>query len=187
MDVNDEDYKRLLHFCQLFSLYFCRLHHRKLSYHSFYLANTYHTNICFIFFRYNNQVTIKREKIRQKQKIRQHSQKASTSKAMASSGDDESSSASSNELDIYDDAENTENLPPKEIFRSLLNHIIDRIPAMQEFLTYLVSMDGGCCPKEASVENVRRVGRLLYQVQTKPNNVELLWNHAAIDVGRRHF
>ena len=66
----------------------------------------------------------------------------STSKEMPSSGDDESSSAaaSGQDEDIHED---DQNLPPKEKLPSLLNPVIDQIPAMQDFLAYLVSMDGG--------------------------------------------
>ena len=48
-------------------------------------------------------------------------------------------------------------------------------------------MDGGCRPKEASQENVRRVGRLLYQVQGVPRDVELLWDDAALKIVDKRF
>ena len=157
----------------------------------------FHTNICSIFFRYNNEIAIKREKIRQKQKlppppakkiIPSDPNKASTSQVTMPpvSADDESSS-SSHDQHSQEDEEITESLPPKEIPPSILNPKIDRIPAMQEFLTYLVSMDGGCRPKQASIENVRRVGKLLSQVQTTPSDMELLWDDVAMDVVRQRF
>ena len=105
---------------------------------------------------------------------------------MPSSEDDESSSAarSLQEQDIDDDNKNLKNLPPKEKIPSLLNPLIDRIPAMQDFLAYLVSMDGGCRPKEASIDNVRRVGMFLYQVQSDPTDVRLLWDDVAVNMIR---
>ena len=48
-------------------------------------------------------------------------------------------------------------------------------------------MDGGSRPNLASLENVRRVGRLLYQVQTIPRDVTLLWNDEAVHVIRKRF
>ena len=108
---------------------------------------------------------------------------------MPSSEDDESSSAAGSlqEQDIDDDNKNLENLPPKEKIPSFLNPLIDRIPAMQDFLACLVSMDGGCRPKEASIDNVRRVGMFLYQVQSDPTDVRLLWDDVAVNMIRNKF
>ena len=127
----------------------------------------FHTNIWSIFFRYNNEIAIKRERMRQKQKLPpppppppakkitpvDPDQPSTSSQAfMSVPSDDESSSSEQHS----EEEAITASMPPKEIPPSRLNPLIDRIPAMQDFLTYLVSMDGGCRPKQASIENVRR-------------------------------
>ena len=85
------------------------------------------------------------------------------------------------------DEDRAENMGPKEKPAALLNSVVDEILAMQIFFKYLVSMDGGCSPMEASQENVRRVGRLLYQVQGVPRDVQLLWDDAALNIVRKRF
>ena len=127
----------------------------------------FHTNICSIFFRYNNEIAIKRQRIRQKEKLPQPAAAAKKIKPLADPNEPSTSSgafmrvssdgeSSSHDLQSDED-ENQASLPPKEIPPPDLNKSIDRILAMQEFLRYLVSMDGGCRPKQASVENMRRV------------------------------
>ena len=125
----------------------------------------------------------KKQKIKQPEKsTKQQSPQPSTSKEVSPPGS-ASSSSTEEELEV----EKLDALPPKEKLPTLLNPVVDGIPALRQFHQFLVSMDGGSRPNLASLENVRRVGRLLYQVQTIPRDVTLLWNDEAVHVIRKRF
>ena len=53
---------------------------------------------------------------------------------------------------------------PKIFGRSAINDKVDNVPVFNVFYKYLSSIDGGSRPQEASKENMRRVGRLLFEI-----------------------
>ena len=55
------------------------------------------------------------------------------------------------------------------------------------FFEHLLSCDGGVQEHDEGLEHMRRVGRLLYEVQDPPKDVALLWNDDSVTSIRRRF
>ena len=81
----------------------------------------------------------------------------------------------------------TSNDCPKTIPRSAINHFLDDIPVLQMFFEHLLSSEGGVKEHDEGLEHMRRVGRLLYEVQEPPKDVELLWDDDSMTLIRRRF
>jgi hypothetical protein len=54
--------------------------------------------------------------------------------------------------------------------------MVDEVPLLKLFLAHLISMSGGKRGLDASVQNERHVGCLLYQIDGTLSKVELLWS-----------
>ena len=55
------------------------------------------------------------------------------------------------------------------------------------FFEHLLSSEGGVKEHDEGLEHMRRVGRLLYEVQEPPKDVELLWDDDSMTLIRRRF
>ena len=75
---------------------------------------------------------------------------------------------------------------PKIIGRSAINDKVNNVPVFKVFYNYLSSMDGGSRPQEASKENMRRVGRLLFEIDEQLN-VHMLWDDDGLSNLRATF
>ena len=75
---------------------------------------------------------------------------------------------------------------PKIIGRSAINDRVDNVRVFDVFNRYLLSMDGGSRPQEASKENMRRVGRLLFEID-EDLKVNMLWDDDGLSKLRATF
>ncbi|CAB3986999.1 Neurofilament medium polypeptide [Paramuricea clavata] len=102
--------------------------------------------------------------------------------------DTEVSLSSSEEEDEEEEEQEMDEISaPKIIQRNSINGKVDNIPALSQFYKYLYSMDGGARPVKASKENKRRVGRLLFEITSRMEDVRLLWDDCSLRKLRSTF
>ena len=64
---------------------------------------------------------------------------------------------------------------------------IEELPVMQLFLHTLNVFEGGQRKKRICIDHVRRVGRLLYEVDSTPKSVKKLWQLLSMNKIRNNF
>ena len=65
---------------------------------------------------------------------------------------------------------------PKRLASGRLKGLVDDISVMKFFVRHLTSIDGGTKKKAVAINHMRTVGRLWYQVESKPHNPKKLWS-----------